>query len=229
MSILTNPSSSPFHSIYAQHISKAFGRHWVLRDFSDTFSNKQVTVVQGQNGSGKSTLLKILSTYACSSSGQLTYTLAGETQDPQTVFHLIAVAAPWVGLPDEFTVLQLCTLHARFKAWLPSNSTQDILEHCQLRNLQNHKIKDLSAGLTQRLRLALTLLSNSPFCLLDEPCNSLDNYGIEIYQQMLNRAQSSGKLLVVASHREEEWNTLPTALVRTIVLQSQHICPPPFV
>ncbi|MFT6485871.1 MAG: ABC-type multidrug transport system ATPase subunit, partial [Neolewinella sp.] len=40
-------------SITLTKAGKRFGRHWIIQDFTDTFSGGELIGVKGRNGSGK--------------------------------------------------------------------------------------------------------------------------------------------------------------------------------
>ena len=66
----------------------------------------------------------------------------------------------------------------------------------------------LSGGLKQRLALAVALLGDPPILLLDEPMANLDAQARHDYLALLSRLRREGKMLIFASHRVEEVETL---------------------
>ena len=55
------------------HLSKAFGKHEVLRDIDFTVQKGDVTSVIGASGSGKSTLLRCINLLEIPTSGEILY------------------------------------------------------------------------------------------------------------------------------------------------------------
>ncbi|MBQ6067212.1 MAG: amino acid ABC transporter ATP-binding protein, partial [Clostridia bacterium] len=56
-----------------RHLSKAFGKHEVLRDIDFTVSPGDVTSIIGASGSGKSTLLRCINLLETPTSGEIVY------------------------------------------------------------------------------------------------------------------------------------------------------------
>jgi ABC-type multidrug transport system ATPase subunit len=77
-------------------------------------------------------------------------------------------------------------------------------------------VSALSGGLKQRLALAIALLADPPLLLLDEPTANLDTDTRADYLALLASLRHEGKLIIFASHRIEEVESLAD---RVLVLQ----------
>ncbi len=62
-----------------------------------------------------------------------------------------------------------------------------ILEVVGLNDIGKKKVKHFSLGMRQRLGLALALLGNPDFLVLDEPINGLDPEGIVEMRKLLKK------------------------------------------
>lgn len=70
-----------------------------------------------------------------------------------------------------------------------------------LSDADKKKVKDFSLGMKQRPALAIALITNPEFLILDEPVNGLDPKGIiKIRALMCCLAQNMGITLLVSSH-----------------------------
>jgi ABC-type multidrug transport system ATPase subunit len=56
----------------------------------------------------------------------------------------------------------------------------------------------------QRLKLALSIFSDVPVLLLDEPCTNLDAAGTQLYQQLITE-YGGNRLIIVSSNDEQEY------------------------
>ena len=57
----------------------------------------------------------------------------------------------------------------------------------------------------QRLKLALAILSDTPYLLLDEPTTNLDTEGVQWYRQLIEQ-YTAGRTLVIASNVDVDFD-----------------------
>jgi ABC-type multidrug transport system ATPase subunit len=125
--------------------------------------------------------------------------------DINGIYRYITFASPYTELIDELTLKESIAFHMKFKPLLNGLKKSDVLELMQLpRNAQDKAVQFFSSGMKQRLKLALSILSDCPVLLLDEPTITLDREGINWYKNLLNEYAMGKKLLVIASNVEED-------------------------
>ena len=84
-------------------------------------------------------------------------------------------------------------------------SAGEVLKIVGLADTGQKKAKDFSLGMRQRLALAMALITNPEFLILDEPVNGLDPKGIiEIRELMRRLVKERGLTLLVSSHLLDE-------------------------
>lgn len=190
--------------IVAQHISKRFGQEWIIRDFSYEFHAPGTYALLGPNGSGKSTLLQMLAGFLSSSSGGvLNYQEQGKVIDESERHQYIAYAAPYLELIEELTLLEFLHYHFTFKKSLLPIS--ELLALVGLEAHANKYIRQFSSGMKQRVKLMQSIGSDTPILFLDEPCTNLDQDGIQLYHQLVQRF-STHRLVMVASNDPQEYD-----------------------
>ncbi len=201
----TEPGAAPFQ-LTAHNLGRRYGRHWVFRGLAWEFRAGEPTAILGANGAGKSTLLSVLAGWVLPTEGTVQYARGRATVRPEDLYTHTTLAAPYLDLPDELTVAETVALQARLKPWRPDVAgTADVVAQARLDGaLAARRVRDLSSGMRQRLRLALALLADSRLVLLDEPTANLDRAGIGWYHALTARTCTPERVVLVASNIAEE-------------------------
>ncbi|TWI83700.1 ABC-type multidrug transport system ATPase subunit [Lacibacter cauensis] len=183
---------------------KRYNREWIFRHVTYEFNAGEAYAVTGNNGSGKSTLLQIISGAVQHSEGTIEYN-NGSTIAADVQHRLVAMAAPYLELPEEMTLEEFLTFHQSFKTFLPGLTVKKIIALLGLEKAAAKQIRYFSSGMKQRVKLAQAILSDVPVVLLDEPCTNLDADGISLYHRLVN-AYCADRLVIVSSNDEVEYN-----------------------
>lgn len=183
---------------------RRFNREWIFRNATLRFSSGTSYAVTGPNGSGKSTLLQCLAGMLRLSEGKIRF-IKNETEVPEEqVFRSISFCAPYLELIEEMNLVEFLDFHSRFKPFINSFTTTDIIRIIGLEKAAGKQIRFFSSGMKQRVKLAQAILSQSPAIFLDEPCTNLDAAGIELYHSLIAQ-YATGRLAVVSSNDEIEY------------------------
>lgn len=164
----------------AEGISKSFGAKIILRNFSYTFAKGEKIGIIGANGVGKSTFVKMLLGLEPCDSGSWN---VGETvrfgyysqdgisfDDTKTVIDAVQALTEDVTLGDGYHL-----------------SPMQYLQHFLFSPADQQKyIYKLSGGERCRLHLAVVLMKQPNFLILDEPTNDLDIVTLGILEEYLS-------------------------------------------
>jgi len=191
--------------ISLEHIGRRFNREWIFRDINYEFESGSSYAVLGANGAGKSTLLQVISGSLSSSEGKISYLQGDTTIDQEKVFIHLSMAAPYLELIEEFTLIELIDFHFRFKKYRKGFNRKGVIELLGLNNSEFKAIKYFSSGMKQRVKLALAFCSDTSILLLDEPASNLDQQGLEWYRSLASTL-SSDRLLIICSNQEQEYS-----------------------
>lgn len=86
-----------------------------------------------------------------------------------------------------------------------SLSTDELLHLVGLDQVGNKKVRNFSLGMRQRLGIAVALLGNPEFLMLDEPVNGLDPIGVMDIRNLIKRLnQEYGMTVLISSHNLPE-------------------------
>ncbi len=186
-----------------KNLGRRFNKEWIFRGLNAVIDAQNPTVLFGHNGSGKSTLLKLLSASELPSEGEIIYGDYGNIISPENIYKHIGMAAPYMELPEEYTLGELLTFNLKFKPFINNYTKEDIASIAYLDDALNKQIKVFSSGMKQRLKLALALFTENKIILLDEPTSNMDERGVEWYMNQVEKA-TKGKTVIICSNAHVE-------------------------
>ena len=193
--------------LQTDNLSKVYGAKTVLDHVSIHVPKKSIYGLVGKNGAGKTTLMRIICGLTQQSEGS--YTLLGKTND-DTVRNNMGMLIEKPGIYEHMTALE----NLRYFSLLFGIPFQDhhrILEMVGLQNAEKKKARQFSLGMKQRLGIAISLLGNPDFLILDEPINGLDPEGVYEMRKMLETLNRQyGTTIMIASHILSELYKLAT-------------------
>jgi ABC-type multidrug transport system ATPase subunit len=191
--------------ITLKNIGKRYRYEWIFKDLNYVFKCGKGYALLGNNGSGKSTLMQILSGHLSPSKGKVSFKLSGKEVDLNTAYKNLSFTAPYIELIEDFTLQESIDFHWNFKKM--SCTKKEMTERLEYpKSAMKKAIKFFSSGMQQRLKLALTICSDTSLLLLDEPTITLDTMAVEWYAQLLkDYAFHPGRLTVIASNVEEDF------------------------
>ena len=196
----------------ANALTKIYGHHKALDNFSMHIPQGAIYGLVGKNGAGKTTLLRLICGLQEATSGE--YTLYGISSRKHEILDarkemgaVIETPAIYLdmsatgNLKEQYRVLGIRTF----------DTIPQLLKMVGLENTGWKKAKNFSLGMRQRLGIAIALVGNPRFLVLDEPINGLDPQGIiEMRQLLLNLNQKYGITILVSSHILDELSRLAT-------------------
>lgn len=192
-------------------LGKRFNREWIFKNFSAKLQAGQSYTFVGPNGSGKSTLLHVISGVMPSTEGKIIYQIGNQTIDEDKWYKQLVIAAPYLELIEEFTLLELLDFHTGFKPFKEGISKNELVERIELEGSRNKAIKYFSSGMKQRLKLALAFYSNVPIVMLDEPTSNLDAKWSAWYREEVQRL-SPNQILLICSNVPAEYDFCDTII-----------------
>ncbi|MBB6695003.1 ATP-binding cassette domain-containing protein [Cohnella xylanilytica] len=165
----------------------------------------------GQNGAGKSTLMKLVTGMAFPTSG--TIELFGASDEREIVRNRkrmgVAIESP--ALYPHLTAQENLEAH-RLQRGVPGRDcVARTLKLVGLDGTGRKKARNFSLGMKQRLSLAVALLGDPEFLILDEPTNGLDPMGVVEMRELLQKLnRERGITILISSHILSELHLLAT-------------------
>lgn len=186
--------------ISLHNVTKTYGKQVVYTGINAEFDKDKAYPIIGNNGSGKSTLLQTIAGYISPNEGTITYHSPNGSAIPvENWYQHLSIAAPYLDLFDELSVLDSIELHTSLKPL--TMSTLDLLDSIDLLDHKDKSLKLLSSGMRQRLKLALAIFGKTAVLLLDEPTSNLD---AKWTQWLIDQVQSNraGRIVIVCTNNQ---------------------------
>lgn len=166
----------------------------------------------GKNGAGKTTLIRLICGLQEPTSGE--YTLYGAKSTDRAVVKARRRMGAVVETPSIYLNMTAeDNLKQQYRILgLPSfDGLEEILTLVGLDNTGKKKAKNFSLGMRQRLGIAIALVGNPDFLVLDEPINGLDPQGIiEVRELILKLNREQQITVLISSHILDELSKLAT-------------------
>ena len=191
--------------IICHNLGKRYNRDWIFRNLQTEFLRDTSCAILGHNGSGKSTLIQILAGSMVQSDGEIVYESEGHQIGQEHIYKYISYSAPYLELIEEFSFAEAVIFQSRFKGFINGLTSDDIIEKSGLNNQSGKQIKYFSSGMKQRVKLTLSILSDTPILFLDEPSSNLDKAGIEWYQGLIDEYRKDRIVFVCSNQQIHEY------------------------
>jgi ABC-type multidrug transport system ATPase subunit len=187
--------------IVAKDLTKRYGSALALDSVSFVIESGESVALWGANGAGKTTALRcLLGLHPFE--GQLTVSGIDVSRQGKAARSVIGYV-PQEAMFYDLTVRDTLQFYARLKK-ASLNRVDQVLEHVQLGEQHKKSVHALSGGMKQRLALAVSLISDPPILILDEPTANLDVQAQRGFVRMIQELNQLGKTIVFSSHRLDE-------------------------
>lgn len=189
-------------TITIEGLTKRFGRGaaalTAVDDLSFSVAPGRVTGFLGPNGAGKTTTLRCLLGLVRPTAGQARFDgLAYQELDhpSQTVGASLEATGFYPGRKARDHVRVVAQA-----AGIGPQRVDEVLSQVGLTGAEDRRVGEYSLGMRQRLTLAVALLGEPQYLILDEPANGLDPQGIAWLRGFLRYLAGSGRTVLISSH-----------------------------
>ena len=195
-----------------EHLTKKYGKFNALDDLNMSVPKGSIYGFIGKNGAGKTTLIRAICGLQNPSSGS--YSLYGIDNTDARIAKsrrrmgaVVEVPAIYLDLTAEQNLIEQAILLG-----LPTlTGIQELLSLVGLSDVGKKKAKDFSLGMRQRLGIAIALVGDPDFLVLDEPINGLDPQGIIDIRELLIKLNKERQItILISSHILDELSRLAT-------------------
>ena len=183
------------------NLSKRFGRKLAVDNASFEVDSGDILGLIGPNGAGKTTLLKMIVGLIWPNSGSVNICGYDVYQQHRLAMANIGAIIEWPAFHDELTARTNLKILSGGRGKEYEDKLKQIADFIDIKDYLDLKVGCFSTGMKQRLGIALALLPDSRFIILDEPTNGLDPGGIiEIRSIIREYNRQFGTTILITSH-----------------------------
>ncbi len=201
-------------------LSVRFGAVQALGGVDLELGAGQVTVLLGPNGAGKSTLMGVLLGLVRADVGRVEVEGLGYPSLPSGVRRSLGYLPEAVSFAENLSGRQVLRFFARAKG-LPGAEVETRLAQVGLSAAGGRLVSGYSRGMRQRLGLAVAALGDPAVLILDEPTGGLDQEGLTVLWELLDRARQRGCTVLISTH---DLNLVERRSDRVVVMRGGQIC-----
>ena len=190
------------------HLYKSYGEVVALHDVSFEVRRGEVFGLLGPNGAGKSTLIRILMDIIRPNSGSITLFDEPHAQD---ALDRVGYLPEERGLYVKHKVLEVMTYFGTLKGLAHKEAqtrARTWLKRIELVETEKWRVNRLSKGMSQKVQIAATLLSEPALCVLDEPFSGLDPVNVRMVQDLIHERRNAGLTTILSTHQMNLVETL---------------------
>ncbi|MGP6206606.1 ABC transporter ATP-binding protein [Cuniculiplasma sp. SKW3] len=160
-------------ALFMENVSKSYGNIKAVDNFSLDIKEGERVALLGENGAGKSTSLKIISGLMKPDTGKVRIFgyIPSSYEAKKLIGYLPEDASPYLNLSVRENLEYIGAIRQTENL---ESKIEDLLDILSLKAMSKQKPLSLSRGNRQKLCLALSIIHNPKFAIMDEPLNYLD-------------------------------------------------------
>ena len=179
-------------------LSKKYRKQIAVNKVSINIEKGNIYGLIGKNGAGKTTIMKMICGLIHPSEGEIELF---ENNDLDKGRSRIGCVIEQPALYGDMTAKENLKYYTKLLGITDYDNIDKLLDLVGLRNIDKKKSKNFSLGMKQRLSIAISLLSNPDFLILDEPINGLDPSGIKEIRELILKLNTENEItILISSH-----------------------------
>jgi len=188
----------PSPALALRGVIREFGERPVLRDITLELPHGRTLAVLGPNGAGKTTLLRILATLLRPTAGEVSVLGCALPREAWRARGRIGLLGHEPLLYRDLTGTENLRFAARLYGLEADGAPRiaELLDRVRMTRRADELVRNLSAGMVQRLAVARAVLHEPELLLLDEPRSHLDPEAAELIEPLIGPGQGRARVLV---------------------------------
>lgn len=198
-----------------KELTKRYHKVWAVDHVTLSIQKGDIFGFVGANGAGKTTFMRMVCGLIRPTEGELELFGASSPKELQSMRRRMGALIEHPALYANMTALQNLDVQRRYLGMdfggQPKKALREILELVGLAEAADKKAGRFSLGMRQRLGLAMALVGDPEFIILDEPTIGLDPIGVmELRRLVLKLNQERKMTILFSSHNLAEMAQIAT-------------------
>ena len=195
-----------------ENLGKKYRNNIVLNDFNMHVPKGAIYGFVGRNGAGKTTLIRLVCGLQEPTEGSYTlYDVVNSDKNIVKARRRISAVVETPAIYRDMTAEDNLKQQYRVLGISSFDSIPQLLKLVGLAHTGKKKVKNFSLGMKQRLGIAIALVGNPDFVILDEPTNGLDPQGIIEMRELILKLNKERQItFLISSHILDELSRLAT-------------------
>ncbi len=194
--------------LQTEGLTKRYGQVNVVDEVSMHVEKGSIYGFIGKNGAGKTTFMRMAAGLAEPTAGAM---LLFGCKELEKARRRIGTLIEEPGAYPGMTARENLEVLRRSFGITEKKRVEEMLALTGLSDTGKKKVKNFSMGMKQRLGIAISLMRNPDFLILDEPMNGLDPAGIREVRELLLKLNREKQItILVSSHILDELSRIAT-------------------
>ncbi|MBS0949078.1 ATP-binding cassette domain-containing protein [Weissella minor] len=170
------------------------GKKKIIKEVSFNVPKGSIVGLVGPNGAGKTTIMKTILGLT-KFTGSITLDQNQITENNHKALNKVGALIENPAIYPYLTGAENLKLYAK-----SADNIQSIVNLLKMDGYINNKSKSYSLGMKQKLGIAIALLNNPEFVILDEPMNGLDIESTILIRKVIKEFSNKGTSFLISSH-----------------------------
>ena len=195
-------------------LTKKYKKQIAVNDAEMNICRGDIYGFVGENGSGKTTIIRLITGLIFANSGRFElFGVPHDSAEIRTARRKVGAVVESPSIYQNMSAYDNLKMQCKILGLPADERIQNTLDTVGLGYLLNEKkkVSNFSLGMRQRLGIAMALLGEPEFLILDEPMNGLDPAGIvEIRELILKLNRERNITFLISSHILTELSLVAT-------------------
>lgn len=193
--------------VQVMNLVKTFGKHEAVKGVSFTIGKGEIFGLLGPNGAGKSTTINMMCGYLEAKSGDTLVDGTSIKKNPLQVKRMLGVVPQEIALYTDLSSLenleffgQIYNMPARQR----KERAAEVLHFVGLYDRRKEPVKTFSGGMQRRINMAIAMIHEPQFLMMDEPTVGVDPQSRENIFETIEKLRDQGTTILYTTHYMEE-------------------------
>lgn len=214
-SIFNQSKTGPIHlpndgrpaEIQVLDLVKHFGKHEAVKGVSFIVGKGEIFGLLGPNGAGKSTTINMMCGYLEPTSGDTLVDSTSIKKEPVRVKRMLGVVPQEIALYKDLNSLENLEFFGQIYG-MPAKARKEraaeVLQFVGLYERRKDPVKNFSGGMQRRINMAVAMIHQPQFLMMDEPTVGVDPQSRENIFDTIEKLRDQGTTILYTTHYMEE-------------------------